>query len=264
MSENDHYRGLGYRRLFSWSDRLDREWPFLTDRLADAPRRSVVDLGCGPGEHLGRLHDEGWRAVGVDRSAAQIESARERFPDVRFVHGPMEDVADLTGERFGAALCLGNALPGLHDDALERLLSQLRACLLPGGVFVVQLLDYARILAGTRRAIGPIFRPPPEGAPSGDETVFLRLFSAGPREGTVSFTPMTLRLHADHTPPVELERAERIVQRAWTAEELEAALTRHGFDAVQRFGDLRGAAHDPETADDLVLVARHRPTARES
>ncbi len=64
----------------------------LVSRIfVDAPV-SVVDLGCGPGNST-RVLRERWPAatvVGVDNSAAMIESARSAFPDGEWTLGDME------------------------------------------------------------------------------------------------------------------------------------------------------------------------------
>jgi SAM-dependent methyltransferase len=46
------------------------------------PDASVLEIGCGSGELLGRIHAR--RKVGVDLSPAQIQAARKRLPDATF------------------------------------------------------------------------------------------------------------------------------------------------------------------------------------
>ncbi len=262
----DRYGNLGgkqgYRHLFAWSDRLEREWPFLTRELSRAPARSVVDLGCGPGEHLGRLAREGWSAVGIDLSPAQIESAQAHHPQVEFHVGSMDRLNTLTGRSFGAALCLGNVMPNVDDRTFGDTLAQLRERLLPGAVLVLQLLEFTRILSGARRAIGPMFRPPRPGSAEGDETMFLRVFTVGPDPQHVHFVPLTFTLRAHGEPVVELDPVHRVVHRAWTEPELRERLVGAGFVDVRAFGSLKGEAHDPAHSEDLVLVAR-RPNEGE-
>ena len=252
MNGPDAYDKIDYRRLISWSTRLEREWPFLRTQLGRAPERSVVDLGCGPGEHLARLAREGWRTLGIDRSSSQVASARTHHPEVEFAEGSMEDLAELTRDSFGAALCVGNALPSLDDSVLDRTLAALHARLLPGGIFLVQLLDYTRILSGKKRALPVTLRPNAEG----DETVFLRVYLPDPDPRFVRFVPATLRLRAEGDPPLEMATVDSVRHRAWTAEELEARLEATGFCEIRRFGGLDGSDHDDETSDDLVLVAQ--------
>src|ERR1017187_7138863 len=50
--------------------------------LLISPDSSVLEVGCGSGELLGRLRAK--RKVGIDLSERQIEAARERSPDCEF------------------------------------------------------------------------------------------------------------------------------------------------------------------------------------
>jgi len=60
--------------------------------LVPAGKR-VLELGCGHGDLLAALRPA--HGVGVDFSAAQVEKARARHPDLHFVHGDAEDPATL-------------------------------------------------------------------------------------------------------------------------------------------------------------------------
>src|SRR5918999_826846 len=54
----------------------------LLDRLlqtyGNGPVRSVLDLGCGTGNHALPLAKRGYAVVGVDRSAGMLKSARKK------------------------------------------------------------------------------------------------------------------------------------------------------------------------------------------
>ncbi|MFQ5350291.1 MAG: class I SAM-dependent methyltransferase, partial [Thermoanaerobaculia bacterium] len=146
----DPYRRVDYRRMIAWPARIEREAPFLRAVLAAAPEPSVLDLGCGTGEHAEFLAGEGYRTVGIDRSEAQIGKAREYegrhgAAGPRFLFGDFTALGEHTDERFGAAIWLGNGLPHLEDEALATALAELAGRLLPGGVLVLQLLNYERI-----------------------------------------------------------------------------------------------------------------------
>ena len=74
---DDQYSRVNYRRLIAWDTRIKREAPFLLALLDRAPERSVIDLGCGTGEHVAFFADTGVRAVGLDCSEAMISAARD-------------------------------------------------------------------------------------------------------------------------------------------------------------------------------------------
>jgi len=48
---DDLYSRVDYRRFVAWPERVLREAPFLKEILEKTPQRSVIDLGCGTGEH---------------------------------------------------------------------------------------------------------------------------------------------------------------------------------------------------------------------
>lgn len=78
LSFEDQFRG-------SWEDiqaRLRVYLPFLQEAQLGTAERPVVDLGCGRGEWLHLLKEEGLHARGVDRNRTMIEACRQRDLDV--------------------------------------------------------------------------------------------------------------------------------------------------------------------------------------
>lgn len=54
---------------------------------------TILDLGCGSGEPIGRYFIEsGYRVVGVDSSPSLIEICRTQFPDSEWVVADMRDL----------------------------------------------------------------------------------------------------------------------------------------------------------------------------
>lgn len=253
MTDDDPFSLIDYRRLIDWPTRLAREWPFFERALAGAPSRRVLDLGCGPGEHARLFVSKGYEVVGIDTSAAQLAKARERGESeaLRFVQGDIADVEALTDGTFGAAICVGNTLPSVSDEArMARLAGGLRRRLLPGAPWVTQILNYDRIAATRQRALPVTVLPDEEG-----ELVFLRLMDPRP-DGRVVFTPAMLRYRAGGDPPLELLAARHAELRGWRLAELEPILRAAGFDRIDAFGGLDAAPFDQKTSGDLVLVAR--------
>lgn len=67
------------------------------------PTGTILDLGCGMGEPVGRyLLDQGYQVVGVDSSVTLIELCRTRFPLAEWLVGDMRCL-DL-GRRFDGIL----------------------------------------------------------------------------------------------------------------------------------------------------------------
>ena len=54
-------------------------WPATTSLLPDVDGKRVLDAGCGIGDHVEWLLDEGATVVGVDASERAVDVARDRF-----------------------------------------------------------------------------------------------------------------------------------------------------------------------------------------
>ena len=131
----------------------------------------------------------------------------------------------------------------------------LRRVLLPGGVFIAQILNYDKILGRGERHLPLNFRPQEDGT----ELVFLRLMREG-SDGTILFFPTTLALDPEAEVPVTVKSTRRVPLRPWTREDLLPVFER-GFD-VRTFGDMEGGPFTAES-NDLVLVATRRPGGRQ-
>lgn len=71
-------------------------WTVVADRLRRAGARSVLDLGCGPGQVAALLRDAGLTEyLGVDFSPARVRQAQRVCPSARFV---CEDVLAVPGD----------------------------------------------------------------------------------------------------------------------------------------------------------------------
>ncbi len=255
-ADDDPYRRLSYRRLIAWPDRIARERPFLERELGRAPAASVLDLGCGTGEHALLFASLGIDATGVDRSEEMIDKAseyRDRHPPhgPRFVRGDFAELPSLVAQSFGAAICLGNVLPHLEDEVLERCLGAWAERLLPGGRLILQILNYERIRELGLRHLPLNFRDDPD---EDGEIVFLRLMTPLD-ERHVLFHPTTLLLRPGHEPPLELKATREVRLRAWTRPELEGRLEAAGFSVEATYGDMTEGPYVSAESSDLVIVA---------
>jgi SAM-dependent methyltransferase len=251
---DDPYSRVNYRRLIAWEKRIAREGPFLLSLLDRAPERSVIDIGCGTGEHVAFFAAAGARAVGLDRSETMLEAARDHevADRGRFVLGDaIEARAALEDESpFGLAICLGNMLPHMEERAeLSRFFATLHEILRPGGMFLIQLLNYEGFLATGKRALPVNVRP----GDDGKEIVFVRLMTPAD-DGRLLFFPATLELDPEADTPLTVTMSRRVELRAWTRADLAPALAAAGFE-VAFHGDVTGGAFVLDDSPDLVVVA---------
>jgi glycine/sarcosine N-methyltransferase len=252
MQPDDPYSRVDYRRLVAWPERIEREWPFLS-RVLGRPGR-VLDLGSGTGEHSRFLASKGFAVVGVDSSPSMLSKAREApLPaNLAFVEGDIADVERLTSGEFDGAICLGNTLPHVRTRRdLGRFFVGLRARLKRGAPLLLQVLNYEKVIAGGQRYLPINFRRDEEEG----EIVFLRLMTPRP-DGTVVFTPTTLRYRPGGEPAVEVVTARNVELTGWRRGDLVDLLDLAGFGRRELFGTVGEARFDPATSTDLVIVAR--------
>jgi glycine/sarcosine N-methyltransferase len=252
MKTDDPYSRVDYRRLVAWPERIEREWPFLERALGQSGR--VLDLGSGTGEHSRFLASKGFDVVGIDSSPAMLAKATDApLPsNLRFLAGDITDVENLAAGTFDAAICLGNTLPHIRGhEALLRFASGLRRRLRLGAAFVLQVLNYDKVLDSGQRSLPLNFRKD-----EGDgDVVFLRLMTPRP-DGTVIFTPSTLRYRPDGDPPLEVVATRNVELKAWRRQEIEDVLEAAGFARRQVFGTVGDVPFDPAQSPDTVIVAR--------
>jgi SAM-dependent methyltransferase len=103
----------------------------------ECPRaKSVLDVGCGTGEHARRLSRR-FRVQGIDVEPAFIEAARRKVPTGRF---EVADMRHFEMERDqDAIVCLFSSIAYLTDPAdVIRALRCFAAHLSPSGIVVVE------------------------------------------------------------------------------------------------------------------------------
>jgi SAM-dependent methyltransferase len=248
----DHYARLDYRKLIAWPKRLAREWTFLQTPLATAPALRLLDLGSGTGEHARFLADKGFEVVGVDVSDAMLDRARQGGvpPGVSFVKGDLVHVERVVSGLFGAAICLGNTLTHVIDQvSLIQLFGGVRKVLLPGAPFVLQVLNYERLVRNGQRCLPLTFLEDDEG-----EAIFLRVMTHQP-DGGVIFTPALLRYRPEGEPALEVVTSHNVPLRGWTRPELEGALDAAGFSDRHVYGTMADTPYDPCDSSDVVIVS---------
>ena len=108
----------------------------LVARIEVDNPQDIIDIGCGPGNST-RVLRERWpkaRIVGLDRSEAMLEEAREGYPQGEWVRG---DASDLEKGR-GYDVVFSNAVIQWVPDH-RRLIPSMMAMVKEGGALAVQI-----------------------------------------------------------------------------------------------------------------------------
>lgn len=235
-----------YDAVTGAAGRTDAARAMLAELRRRHPFDRVLDVACGNGMHAMMLAAMGASVTGADISEAMLDHARGRARDagldIRWVHGPMQDLAGQVEGPFDAILCLGNSLPHLLDShQLTRALAGFAKLLAPGGVVVLQLLNYARVLDNQERIVG-ITR-------KGDAE-YVRFYDF--LEDLIRFNVLKITWSAGGC---EHDISDTLL-RPYTREEIAAACRTAGLGHVECYEAGTFADFDERTSDTLMLLAR--------
>jgi SAM-dependent methyltransferase len=138
----DEFYSEIYDRLYDTESRSEKEAAYIISATQPDKDHSVIlDIGCGTGCLVDALKRKGFRAIGVDKSNAMIETGKER-------HGASKselqcgDATDpMLFERgiFSHVLCMDRTIYEIPDK-----IAFFRNCkhwLQPGGYFILHLVE---------------------------------------------------------------------------------------------------------------------------
>jgi SAM-dependent methyltransferase len=113
---------------------------------------SILDLGCGTGNHALPLAERGHRVTGVDRSPGMLAQGRAKAATLSLAHAPEFVEGDVRrldlGRRFDVALMMFMVLGYQFENAdLVAALASLRKHLAPAGLFVFDVWNGLAVLA---------------------------------------------------------------------------------------------------------------------
>lgn len=106
-------------------------------RAAHPSARTILDVGCGTGEHALHLRRNGFEVDGLDLDHGLLAVAREKIPDARFFEGDMAGFD--VGHRYDVVLCLFSSIGYLRTlDRVTAALRCFRQHLVTDGVIVIE------------------------------------------------------------------------------------------------------------------------------
>ncbi|MDN4061348.1 methyltransferase domain-containing protein [Massilia sp. YIM B02769] len=149
MSDNfyrafeERYRGS--RELIK--GRLEAYTPFVAPLAALYPGAAALDLGCGRGEWLELMTENGFAASGVDLDEGMLAACRERGLNVETA-----DALSSLRSHANASVALVSAfhlVEHLPFDEVQCLIAEARRVLLPGGLLIMETPNPENLVVGT-------------------------------------------------------------------------------------------------------------------
>lgn len=107
----------------------------------------IIDLGCGRGEWLEILKEEGWQARGVEINHAAIESCRRRGLEV-IDEDALTYLLSLAPNSLNAVTCF-QLIEHLDFEILIKLVDQILTVLRPGGLVIMETPDPENVLVSS-------------------------------------------------------------------------------------------------------------------
>ena len=254
-----------YEKISAYYDELfplkESRVAFITSFL-NKENQSILDVGCATGELSLCLAMKGHHIVGIDLDFDTLEIARGKR-----VKGPglalflVKDMTHIGQEflpgSFGAVLCFGNTLVHLENPAaITDFFIGVANGLKKDGTFMVQVVNYDRILAGKVKELPVIER---------ENLLFQRDYSYDAEAHRIQFrgrltiketetVPGSTETVAGSTETV-LESTESLYPLTYA--ELKTALDHAGFSDLEFFGNEEKAPYDIDSPA-LIAVARKR------
>ena len=228
-----------YSRFAVWYDRIFPFSPgvyaFLTHHLGERGG-SVLDLGCGTGEYCAAFTRDGIQAVGLDLDPAMISQARTRAPETEFQVMDMVDFPALGGP-WTMIYSIGNTAAHLPPERFWACVDQVADRLLPGGIWVLQVMNWDYVLGL------PGFAFPPKVM---DGAVFHRSY-----EG-ITADSLTFRTGLD----IDGQRVfdDQVTLYPLKSAEIAAGHQARGFRLVEHVSDYAGSGFEPEVFSANIFV----------
>lgn len=134
---------------------LKQELRCLDELFRSHKVKTIIDLGCGTGEHVEALRRLGYDMLGVDNSNFMLNVAKKRFPYARFQLGSMQDFRVDTN--YDALVCLYgtfNYLTNFQD--IQNTFHSIYSALKPKGLLILEIWNSIPIQKIRKKPISPV------------------------------------------------------------------------------------------------------------
>ncbi len=232
-----------YDRMTRFKERIKTEKSVLAKWVERYKFQSALDVACGTGLHSILLAQMGIKTTGVDISENMLKQAaihgKELGGEVTWLLSSMEELKSKVQERYDSIFCIGNSIAHILDaPSLEKTFNGFYEILNPGGILVIQLLNYKKIY--DNRIVG-IHRE--------KDTEYIRFYDFHP---VLTFNILIVTWEGNKS-NYKIQSTELYPYRK---EELDMFLRKVGFEQFEYYGDMAFSPFDENNSSNLVLVAR--------
>ncbi len=141
-------------------DRLSHEIPDLLKVFSQHKVKTILDIGCGTGDHTIDLARRGFNVVGIDRSHGMIQEANKRkqvlseesLGKLKFYRGSFNDLESKFAQSFDAVLILGNTLSH-NPHNFQDVIKQAARYLSKDGILILQITNFDKVIKVKNRIL---------------------------------------------------------------------------------------------------------------
>jgi glycine/sarcosine N-methyltransferase len=237
-----------YDGMTSFNDRLIKERKYFQSILKNYSISTAIDAGAGTGFHSILLASLGVDVTAVDISQNMLHNltqhAREMNLTIKTRRCGFTDLRNKFRTPTDAVFCMGNSLAHLLTRGeLQRSIRNFHEILNPGGILVVQILNYNRILKQKERILNV--------RESGGKT-FVRFYDFLPKN--IRFNILTIDRNI--SPPEH--QLQSVELRPIQAQELRTVLYSAGFSSLRIFGNIQRHPFVSSRSSDIIIFATKR------
>ncbi|WP_341877637.1 class I SAM-dependent methyltransferase [Defluviitalea saccharophila] len=220
-----------YDKVFPLSDPCKT---FIEKNLLQE-KGKILDVGCSTGELDIFLGEKGYEVLGIDLDQKMIQIASEKIAGrelpVEFKVMNMEHLeANFSESQFDGVICIGNTLVHLSGiPQIKGVLKQMVSLLKPGGVLILQIINYDRIITQNVTELPPI---------ENEDVSFIREYDYHEAENKVAFKT-TLKVNKTNE---TFENEISLFPLRY--EILKTMLTDLGLKNINWYGSFKGEPYD--------------------
>lgn len=136
----DDYHEELYAKPYTRTIKTDPQMRLIINKLSIKNTNSILDIGCGVGDHTKAIHNINKNIIGLDLNT---DSARKKYPDITFISHDCNKKIPYPDESFDIVVSI-NLIEHLKD--YENFLSECRRILKKGGRIAITTANLDFIL----------------------------------------------------------------------------------------------------------------------
>jgi len=232
-----------YDEMINFDNSLTERTDFFKTFLASKNISTAADVGCGSGLDSIALASLGCQVTGFDSSPVMIKKAGEnasgKSANIKFLCCPAAGIPPEFDTHFDIVVSLGNSIANIPPASIRQTLSRFMDILKPGGILLLQILNYDKILKEKRVIIN---------VKNKENNLIVRFYD---------YTEDYIVFNILRTNSLKPEKGKiyKTILYPYTSKSLLTSLTDAGFGDINIFGSLGFDEWDEDVSNDIIISA---------